>query len=725
MAGLTAVEHMHAACSLSPCTPDQSMPSTDTTDELFATDEFRMYAFKILPCAKRTSHDWTTCPFAHPGEKARRRDPRMFSYLAVPCPDVKQNQPCPRGDSCQYCHSVFEYWLHPSRYRTALCQNGVNCRRSVCFFAHSVSDLRTDPSHLNLGKTSDTDAPGAAKGHGSDTGSPAPQPAASPAPEPQQGGRLERSLSEGAAVLASRAASNAVLQAGLRGGSPAASGSSAAHARARARLQGASSRFQRNSTSLELSGDMWPAPPAPAPAAAAPGSELYRLLSGSSICSATRSASLPATPHSAAALDCLAAAAAMAAPAPAQGPSQHITDELMLLTSLSPRASTIGNSGWWSHFMRGGADANAVDGGAAAASGAPAGMAGAAASAASRPVLSQMHTGAGGGGGAAGGHRAPPASAFAADAASPSFTRLLGEHLAAAAFLEERALIDHHHQQMVAAAMQAGNAYAGNPQANIMGQRSSSEVLYPPLDQNQWLRLQQAQAGAQSRSASMSETMSLAAASLSLAHSSSLDSSYRSNSFSLPLAHVQRPPGSGAHKVAGSPLRTCSDMSRSGEPHSGNLLATRNGSGTMQLLDCGTFGGVQMGGGGGGQGMAAMQLPAAAAPPMPAIGRVPTPLSVQASSCSDNPNGGGGLGMLSPMAAPSHDSVVPLARLGSGTPGASLQYHLAMAGLASPAAAAAMRPGGAGAGDPGSSELLRSIMDALMMRPQQPQRGAQ
>lgn len=123
----------------------------DDANSLFATDEFRMYCYKVLPCAKRQVHDWTTCCFAHPGEKARRRDPRVYKYLAIPCPEVKQNQPCPRGESCQYCHSVFEYWLHPSRYRTQLCQNGAKCKRGVCFFAHSVSDLRVpDHSHLNI-----------------------------------------------------------------------------------------------------------------------------------------------------------------------------------------------------------------------------------------------------------------------------------------------------------------------------------------------------------------------------------------------------------------------------------------------------------------------------------------------------------------------------------------------------------------------------------------------
>lgn len=49
---------------------------------------------QVLPCSKRHVHDWTTCPYAHPGEKARRRDPRVFSYLAIPCPETKQVRNC-------------------------------------------------------------------------------------------------------------------------------------------------------------------------------------------------------------------------------------------------------------------------------------------------------------------------------------------------------------------------------------------------------------------------------------------------------------------------------------------------------------------------------------------------------------------------------------------------------------------------------------------------------
>jgi hypothetical protein len=53
---------------------------------------------------------------------------------------------CVRGDLCPYAHGVFECWLHPSRFRTQLCKDGANCHRPICFFAHSLNELRT-PTH--------------------------------------------------------------------------------------------------------------------------------------------------------------------------------------------------------------------------------------------------------------------------------------------------------------------------------------------------------------------------------------------------------------------------------------------------------------------------------------------------------------------------------------------------------------------------------------------------
>ncbi|KAH7286056.1 hypothetical protein KP509_33G056800 [Ceratopteris richardii] len=111
---------------------------------LFSSDDFRIYEFKVRRCMRGRSHDWTECPFAHPGEKARRRDPRRIHYSGSPCPDFRKGT-CRRGDACEFSHGVFECWLHPARYRTQVCKDGENCKRKVCFFAHSPEQLRMVP----------------------------------------------------------------------------------------------------------------------------------------------------------------------------------------------------------------------------------------------------------------------------------------------------------------------------------------------------------------------------------------------------------------------------------------------------------------------------------------------------------------------------------------------------------------------------------------------------
>jgi len=127
----------------------------DPDDELLMSDEFRMYEFKIRRCSRTRAHDWTECPYTHPGEKARRRDPRRFNYCGTACPEFRKGS-CPQGDVCEYAHGVFECWLHPSRYRTQLCKDGPSCDRRACFFAHHTSQLRapTDAFGNALGNIS-------------------------------------------------------------------------------------------------------------------------------------------------------------------------------------------------------------------------------------------------------------------------------------------------------------------------------------------------------------------------------------------------------------------------------------------------------------------------------------------------------------------------------------------------------------------------------------------
>ncbi|KAF3338632.1 zinc finger CCCH domain-containing protein 2-like protein [Carex littledalei] len=127
-----------------PCCNHSFQPDLNPLPEsMNSTDEFRMYRFKVQRCSStRTSHDWTDCPYLHPGEKARRRDPRKFRYTSELCTEFRKNGKCAIRDECRFAHGVFEVWLHPDRYRTQLCRDGTACTRKVCFFAHTAGQLR-------------------------------------------------------------------------------------------------------------------------------------------------------------------------------------------------------------------------------------------------------------------------------------------------------------------------------------------------------------------------------------------------------------------------------------------------------------------------------------------------------------------------------------------------------------------------------------------------------
>ncbi|WIA29068.1 hypothetical protein OEZ86_011579 [Tetradesmus obliquus] len=103
------------------------------------SDEFLMFKFKIEMCSRKDRHDWKICPYAHPGEVARRRHPR--GYTAVLCP-AKTAVSCPRREQCTFAHNPFEFWLHPDRFKTSLCNQGPTCDRPICFFAHKDEEVR-------------------------------------------------------------------------------------------------------------------------------------------------------------------------------------------------------------------------------------------------------------------------------------------------------------------------------------------------------------------------------------------------------------------------------------------------------------------------------------------------------------------------------------------------------------------------------------------------------
>nr|GME19836.1 zinc finger CCCH domain-containing protein 2-like [Ipomoea batatas] len=132
--------------------------SDDDDDDPYSSDNFRMFEFKVRRCTRSRSHDWTDCPFAHPGEKARRRDPRKYHYSGSVCAEFRKGS-CVRGDNCEFAHGVFECWLHPTRYRTEACKDGKNCKRKVCFFAHTPRQLRVLPPDCHDGNNSPMNSP--------------------------------------------------------------------------------------------------------------------------------------------------------------------------------------------------------------------------------------------------------------------------------------------------------------------------------------------------------------------------------------------------------------------------------------------------------------------------------------------------------------------------------------------------------------------------------------
>ncbi|KAA8523207.1 hypothetical protein F0562_009630 [Nyssa sinensis] len=69
---------------------DVDSDESDVPVDAYSCDHFRMFEFKVRKCARGRSHDWTECPYAHPGEKARRRDPRKYHYSGTACPEFRK-----------------------------------------------------------------------------------------------------------------------------------------------------------------------------------------------------------------------------------------------------------------------------------------------------------------------------------------------------------------------------------------------------------------------------------------------------------------------------------------------------------------------------------------------------------------------------------------------------------------------------------------------------------
>jgi hypothetical protein len=612
--------------------------------------------------------------------------------------------------------------IPPTTQTTAL-QNGANCRRTVCFFAHSVADLRTDPGHSNLAR----------KG----SGEPGRVNAGDAAPARDGGGgdercNMERTASDAGAAFAAATGGAAAAQGAALGtttagalpapgaaqlrragsgasagtGSPGSAATAASRMQARAQAQAQqAARMRRESAPTRL---MEPA----VATAASPGDDglgpsacdVY-LSGGAQIAAAAaRSLSLPATPHLA-------------------------------------RASSLGSTYGRSAAARGG---RGFDTAAAAAAGSGGGGEcwwGAAAVADGDGGGSLFGSAAGGPASPGGAYRptggaSTAAAVVAAAQQAAALAQLLGGPTAAAAYLEGQARQSLQDQATVAAALRAAAAAGPYGEASQQGPYSQGLLRREVSDAaggsvgaaSQQLVLLQAREAARlqaARSVSSDAASIAAAAAFALNSSSSLDSSF--SGALLPFGAPSTPTalrspgtalGRGGSAAAGfydpagvaggflaSPLRGARSAPSVALQRSASLAAAQRDAAGGGLLD-------------GGAGM--LDIPEA-----PHVG--PSVSSPLLQPVPASPPAAGRLGMLSPMAAPSRDSVVvPSAHLNALPGQLSLQQHLAEAGLgAPPLPGQAGSEGGVSSASrsaSGSSEdaSLQGLVDALMLRLQQP-----
>ncbi|KAE8702027.1 Zinc finger CCCH domain-containing protein 24 [Hibiscus syriacus] len=126
---------------------DPSLP--DIKNSIYTTDEFRLFSFKIRPCSRAYSHDWTECPFVHPGERMHGEGTLVSTTTAVCLALISEKGLVDVGICVNMLMEVFECWLHPTQYRTWMCKDGTSCNRRVCFFAHTAEELH--PLYVSAG----------------------------------------------------------------------------------------------------------------------------------------------------------------------------------------------------------------------------------------------------------------------------------------------------------------------------------------------------------------------------------------------------------------------------------------------------------------------------------------------------------------------------------------------------------------------------------------------
>nr|XP_024397833.1 zinc finger CCCH domain-containing protein 35-like [Physcomitrium patens] len=90
------------------------------------------------------SHDWTEGPFAHPGEKARRCNPRRYEDSETACREFRKRELSERRCVRVWVHLSIEYWLHLAGYLDAAVQGWAELASSSVVFGAYVGAATVD-----------------------------------------------------------------------------------------------------------------------------------------------------------------------------------------------------------------------------------------------------------------------------------------------------------------------------------------------------------------------------------------------------------------------------------------------------------------------------------------------------------------------------------------------------------------------------------------------------
>nr|PNR60989.1 hypothetical protein PHYPA_003782 [Physcomitrium patens] len=93
---------------------------------------------------RERSHDWTEGPFAHPGEKARRWNPRRYEDSGTACREFRKRELSERRCVRVWVHLSIEYWLHLARYLDAAVQGWAELASSSVVFGAYVGAATVD-----------------------------------------------------------------------------------------------------------------------------------------------------------------------------------------------------------------------------------------------------------------------------------------------------------------------------------------------------------------------------------------------------------------------------------------------------------------------------------------------------------------------------------------------------------------------------------------------------